>query len=40
MTQAFSAASAEPLPAPPTPDAIYRALLRLHQPGPGGRCGY
>ena len=32
MVQAFSAASAEPLPAPPEPDAIYRALLRLHQP--------
>ena len=40
MVQAFSAASAEPLPAPPTPDAIYRALLRVHQPGQGGRCGY
>ena len=40
MVQAFSAASAEPLPAPPTPDAIYRALLRLHQPGQDGRCGY
>jgi AcrR family transcriptional regulator len=40
MVQAFSAASAEPLPAPPTPDAIYRALLRLQQPGQDGRCGY
>lgn len=40
MIQAFSAASAEPLPVPPTPDAMYRALLRLHQPDPGGRCGY
>ena len=38
MVQAFSAASAGPLPAPPAPDAIYRALLRLHQPG--GRRGY
>lgn len=33
MVQAFSAAGAEPLPAPPEPDAIYRALLRLYQPG-------
>ena len=33
MVQAFSAASTEPLPAPPEPDAIYQALLRLHQPG-------
>jgi AcrR family transcriptional regulator len=40
MVQAFSAASAEPLPAPPSPDAIYRALLRLHQPGQDARCGY
>ena len=40
MMQAFSAASAEPLPPPPTPDAIYRALLRLHQPDQDGRCGY
>jgi AcrR family transcriptional regulator len=40
MVQGFSATSAEPLPAPPTPDAIYGALLRLHQPGPDGRCGY
>ena len=40
MVQAFSTGSAEPLPAPPTPDAIYRALLRLRQPGQGGRCGY
>jgi AcrR family transcriptional regulator len=40
MVQAFSAASAEPLPAPPSPDAIYRALLRLYQPGQDARCGY
>jgi AcrR family transcriptional regulator len=46
MIQAFSAASAGPLPPPPTPGAMHRALLRLHQPagqaGPGsldGGCG-
>jgi AcrR family transcriptional regulator len=39
MIQAFSTASRAPLPPPPTPAAMYRALLRLHQPaghsGPG-----
>jgi AcrR family transcriptional regulator len=46
MIQAFSAASTAPLPPPPTPDAMHRALLRLHQPAggadsshPGGGCG-
>jgi AcrR family transcriptional regulator len=45
MIQAFSAAGAAPLPPPPTPDAMHRALLRRHQPAdqagpgaPGGGC--
>lgn len=32
MIQAFSAHGASPLPPPPEPTEIYRALLRLHQP--------
>ena len=47
MIQAFSTAGRAPLPAPPTPGAMYRALLRLHRPpghtgpgdpGHGGAC--
>ncbi|MGN9908852.1 TetR/AcrR family transcriptional regulator [Phytohabitans sp. LJ34] len=35
MIQAFSAANAAPLPPPPTPTAMYRALMRLrHAPVP------
>jgi hypothetical protein len=37
MIQAFSTAGRAPLPAPPTPAAMYRALLRL--PGPPGHTG-
>ena len=37
MIQAFSTASRAPLPPPPTPAAMYRALLRLH--GPSGHTG-
>jgi AcrR family transcriptional regulator len=33
MIQAFSARDAEPLPPPPTPTAMYRALLHLHKAG-------
>jgi hypothetical protein len=29
LLQSFSAEGAQPLPAPPTPDQMYRALLRL-----------
>ena len=32
MTQAFSASSGEPLPAPPAPDAIYRACCASTSP--------
>ena len=46
MIQAFSSPSTAPLPPPPTPDAMHRALLRLHQPADhadpvarGGGCG-
>ena len=31
MVEAFAAEPARPLPPPPTPAAVYRALLRLHQ---------
>jgi AcrR family transcriptional regulator len=33
MIQAFSAANAAPLPPPPTPTAMYRALLQLRETG-------
>jgi hypothetical protein len=40
MIQAFSATATAPLPAPPTPDAMSQALLRLHRPaGCGGHGG-
>jgi AcrR family transcriptional regulator len=40
MIQAFSARSAAPLPAPPTPTAMYRALHHLYQTGiRDQRCG-
>jgi hypothetical protein len=40
MVQAFSAANAAPLPPPPTPTAMYRALVHLYQAGiRDERCG-
>jgi hypothetical protein len=40
MIQAFSARNSEPLPPPPTPTAMYRALLHLSQAGTRDqRCG-
>jgi hypothetical protein len=33
MIQAFGAGHTAPLPAPPTPTAIYRALLHLYEAG-------
>jgi AcrR family transcriptional regulator len=40
MIQAFSARNTEPLPPPPTPTAMYRALLHLRQAGTRDqRCG-
>jgi AcrR family transcriptional regulator len=40
MIQAFSASNTAPLPPPPTPTAIYRALLHLYQAGVHDeRCG-
>jgi AcrR family transcriptional regulator len=40
MIQAFSAGSAAPLPPPPTPTAMYRALIHLYQAGiRDERCG-
>ena len=40
MIQAFSASNAAPLPPPPTPTAIYRALLHLYEAGiRDERCG-
>jgi hypothetical protein len=40
MIQAFSAANAAPLPPPPTPTAMYRALVHLYQAGiRDERCG-
>jgi hypothetical protein len=33
MIQAFSARNTKPLPPPPTPTAMYRALLHLSQAG-------
>jgi hypothetical protein len=33
MIQAFSASNAAPLPAPPTPTAMYKAPLHLYQAG-------
>jgi hypothetical protein len=32
LLQAFAAEAARPLPAPPTPAQIYRALMRLPEP--------
>ena len=40
MIQAFRATNTAPLPAPPTPTAIYRALLHLYEAGiRDERCG-